>query len=1209
MKLKFYIISLFLLLIVAVTSEFYKTNSTVANFYTNAEKVFENKQNVLTEGCNELLSVYEKIGEINDNKWIQQYFEKSITYAVYKNDSLLFWNTNSLNFSELNIVYSDSLVLLSNGYYYANSVTNDSVLVTGFIRIKNAYAYENDFLKNDYVSMFKVPDYVSIVIDSLKGSPVYSNQNKYLFSYYINSDTENLYNSNLSIALFSLFFIMLFVLGYKFMLNYKGEKWRVIILYAIIFIFAKVIMLVFSVPNCFYTSELFSSNLYAYSFIIPSLGDLLISSCFVFYIAFLIHRFLNLDKSIVDRNKNRKIFSLILFLLTAVLFVFIEKIISNIITNSSVSYNLFDLLSLSVYSVVAYFVIMQVVVVFIMISGKLIQILDCKSWRVCLIAALLSALLIVVINYFISNVFIPYSIFFYWLFIFMLFFLQKEHKYTYSRFIILILLVALYIIFATSNINYQKEANDRKVLAVNLANEHDPVAELLFKDLEIELENDEKFSELLFNSTFDFNDFYDYLLKNYFNGFWNKYDIQVTICNQSDSLLIENSNEVCYCYGFFDELIQREGSAIPNSSFYYLDNQNGRITYFGKIIVKISKEIPEYAVFLQLDSKLVGAQLGYPELLLDKDVYKAENLSGYSFAKYKNNELNSQFGDYPYSLKLSVYGDNHKEFVFKQFDYYNHLVYTIDKNTSIIISRKAINFYDYLVSFSYVFVGLFILLNIFLLVLNNYYEVISFKLNLKNKIQIVILGILMFSLLIIGGVTVNYIIKQHRNSHFLNISERIQSVFVELEHKIGYESSIYDVPKDYLTSLLIKFSNVFFTDINVYSPNGRLYATSRSEIFDQGLIGKLMNPLAFKQVVKQNKAEFIHEEHIGTLKYISAYIPFTNTDNKLIAYLNLPYFTKQNILQKEVTTFIVAIINIYVLLSLFAILLAVLVSNSLTQPLYVLRQRFKNMVIGESYETIDYHSDDEIGVLVAEYNKMVLELNRNIKLLAKQERDSAWREMAKQIAHEVKNPLTPMKLNVQLLTKSWKNKDENFSDRLKKVTETLIEQIDALSGIANEFSAFAKMPKENLEAVNLVQKVKNSLNLFQQTDNLKLKLIIETKETLIIYCDKEQVLRVFNNIIKNAIQSIPKNKAGNIFVRVFKDEDFAIVEISDNGVGVDDTIKDKLFLPNFTTKTSGMGLGLAIVKNIIENMNGTVWFETDKNKGTKFFVKLPLLKS
>jgi nitrogen fixation/metabolism regulation signal transduction histidine kinase len=239
---------------------------------------------------------------------------------------------------------------------------------------------------------------------------------------------------------------------------------------------------------------------------------------------------------------------------------------------------------------------------------------------------------------------------------------------------------------------------------------------------------------------------------------------------------------------------------------------------------------------------------------------------------------------------------------------------------------------------------------------------------------------------------------------------------------------------------------------------------------------------------------------------------------------------------------------------------------------------------------------------------MVSELTENADKLAKSERESAWREMAKQIAHEIKNPLTPMKLSVQYLQKAWKDGIPDFDLRLEKFSNSLISQINNLSNIATEFSNFAKMPRARAEEVNIIAKLSDSINLLESTENVKFETDFGGVKELYVYADKEQVLIVFSNLIQNGIQAVPKGRDAVIRIKAEELNDQVKISISDNGSGVPADLRDKLFIPNFTTKTSGMGLGLAIVKNIVVNAGGEIWYETEMNTGTTFFVTFPIYK-
>ena len=300
-------------------------------------------------------------------------------------------------------------------------------------------------------------------------------------------------------------------------------------------------------------------------------------------------------------------------------------------------------------------------------------------------------------------------------------------------------------------------------------------------------------------------------------------------------------------------------------------------------------------------------------------------------------------------------------------------------------------------------------------------------------------------------------------------------------------------------------------------------------------------------------------------------------------------------------------VNIYVFLIILGTVTAVIVSNNVTKPLRMIRERLRQIGLNKRNEKINYKSHDEVGELISEYNRMVDELDDKAQQLAQSERESAWREMAKQIAHEIKNPLTPMKLKVQYLKRAWDDGVSNFNERLEKFTNSMISQIDTLSGIATEFSNFAKMPKAKKQPLVVENEVKEVVSLFENTHGVRLDFNADNADMCKVYVDKDQLSRVFSNLIKNAIQAIPSGRKGYVKLAVNCENEYVYISIEDNGVGISKDIQNKLFNPNFTTKSTGVGMGLAISKRIIEDFDGELWYETELNKGTTFHIRLPIL--
>ena len=268
----------------------------------------------------------------------------------------------------------------------------------------------------------------------------------------------------------------------------------------------------------------------------------------------------------------------------------------------------------------------------------------------------------------------------------------------------------------------------------------------------------------------------------------------------------------------------------------------------------------------------------------------------------------------------------------------------------------------------------------------------------------------------------------------------------------------------------------------------------------------------------------------------------------------------------------------------------------------------KLVKLNKDNKKISWNSNDEIGNLINEYNQMIEKLQENAHLLARSERDSAWREMAKQVAHEIKNPLTPMKLSLQHLEKAISSDRDDVKDLSLRMCETLMNQVENLRQIADEFSNFGSLPKANNEKVLLNDIVETIHDLFRKRSDMNIHLI-EPIDDIGVYADKDQLVRILNNLIKNSIQAIPADRKGHIELKLWKEENKAIIRVRDNGVGIPEHMRAEIFKPRFTTKSSGSGLGLAISANMVDSIGGSLYFESEVNKGTDFYVELPLIRS
>jgi two-component system, NtrC family, nitrogen regulation sensor histidine kinase NtrY len=1137
-------------------------------------------------------------------------------FFIYRNDSMLFWSNNRVGEADIlpAIAFDNRLLQLSNGWFYVQTINTQHYEIIGLLLLKNNFSIQNQFLENDFNPYFKIPREVKIKPKSPRSDfNVRNEQGQAVFSLVFEKNYNSEHNKFLVILCFIVSVLSIFLL-YGELIKTRKNKWiKLVIVIAggFALLLLKYLMVLYKFPDAIYKLSLFQPTHFAISNMLPSLGDLFLASCIVFIIAFYFYKFFQIQ---FPRKWIKKylfyLANILVLSFTLIYFLYANELFENIIYNSNMSFYFQDSFAVSYITVFGILSIALLFTVFVFISDILINYFFSYLSYLETILITIGTILIVLVLYYLKYAdFDPATPIIIILCFTIIIYVRKfkKHNFSYRNIVLLIFAFSFYTVYTIYQVTEEKAKNEKKLLAINLASEHDPIAEYLFIDLLKEIRSDSTIFEFSLQNKIDYPWIFRYIHKKYFSGYWERYDLQLTLCNPGDSVLIKP--EIIYkpCYTFFENLIHRNAEKISGSGFYFLKNSNGRISYISEITYFDFVRQKKANIYLQLDSKQTSEDVGYPELLIDDRYTRDKRKFGYSYAKYYKNRLITQSGNFPYYINSKEYPAPVNEFTFAKFNDYGHIIFKPDKDNLIILSKPLVGFFDFLVSFSYIFIFYFALLNLLLFIAGS--NLIQFKLknDFKTKIRLSFIGVLIVSLVGVGGLTLYMIIKQYRSRYYERITEKLQSINTELENNLSDEGTIYYTWSSYdynnLEELLRKLSNVFSIDINLYDRVGKLIATSRPEIFDKGIQDDYMNPIAYKELALKERTEYTQYERVGKLQYLSVYSPFINNKDQTVAYLNLPYFTSQSVLSRRISALLLAITNFYVFLILLSVIFAVLIAEQITKPLRFIQEKFASIKLGPKSEKIIYNRNDEIGSLVQEYNRMVEELDRSVDMLAKSERETAWREMAKQVAHEIKNPLTPMRLSIQQLQRAWKDKIENIDEYMNEVTKIIIEQIDNLSNIATEFSNFAKMPKTNTENFDLCHLISGIIKLFSESG-----AIFEftfNDNGYIINADKEQISRVFINLANNAIQAIPKNRQGKIEITVTRNNNNVIITFSDDGTGIPDEMKDKLFQPNFTTKSGGSGLGLAISKSIIENAGGHITFETEAGKGTTFIITLP----
>lgn len=469
------------------------------------------------------------------------------------------------------------------------------------------------------------------------------------------------------------------------------------------------------------------------------------------------------------------------------------------------------------------------------------------------------------------------------------------------------------------------------------------------------------------------------------------------------------------------------------------------------------------------------------------------------------------------------------------------------------------------------------------------------NMRLASKLQYLIVSLALASFVYIFWMSIRYVRRTNEHRQQVSIQQKCKYIQSALQNMYFWDVSLTMANTTGLNIDLKDLSYAYETDINVYDLRGKLLGTSTPILFDRGILSRHVPPEPFFS----GKPFVTAQEHIGSLQYLAGYVPFYNGNYVPIGFISVPSFISHDEMVMEIDNYLSRLLPVYLIVLILALLISVLVSQSFTLSLSRMAEKMHQYRLGKEDNHIQYENKDEVGELVTRYNELVDELELAARRLVRSEREGAWRTMARQVAHEINNPLTPMKLTIQQLQRT--KGTERFDEYFTKSTTMLIQQIDNLSHIAQSFSTFAKMPEVKASEVDVAEKLSGVIAMLSN-GTIPVRYIGPDKGVTAL-ADEEQIAEVFTNIIKNALQAMEEKNDGDIIVQLKQREQYVEISISDNGPGIPLEIQDKIFTPNFTTKSAGSGLGLAISKNIVEGCDGQIRFETS-DKGTTFYIYL-----
>jgi len=1124
-----------------------------------------------------------------------RFANNDISYYVFEKGEMVFWSDNNLDIS--NIALPDSTdwhyVQLPNAHCVSSLVSSGSTKVLALIIIKKNYPYENDELVNSFARGFEMDKQVRIVNGKKTDKQaVFCSHGNYLFS--LSEPETFVFNESWSVAgliayaMAFLFFFMLYVRT-SYLLNKNALSFKTFIFISLGIGIITGLLLFFNLPESLFWNKLFTPFQYASNPLLASISHLTVATGYFISTIYLFYFHVNTDEL---KTFTSRIFMQIIFVLY---FVLVYYLLSGLIYHSSIQLNILRFDDFSGITLWIHFLILLWGIGLILLFFK--THIWFRTQRI-LKLALFTDLMFSVTLFFICHLVSPgdalrisLSFTALWL-IFNLQFLLPKFKNIYGHLACWILVYTAFLVFNSLIIDSIKKNDKYKILAQNIYingnTENDRMAEILLEELDVQIKNDVKISRLV-AKTDSLTLTKEYLNKTYLRGFWNKYDIRLNAAPIQSDL-----------YKEYMQFIENGGSKIKKTHFYSVAANENNMSYIGAFQSK-SSGTDSVFLFMEFYPRRNFKSYSFPNLLIAASANIQTQLN-IAIAKYDHNKLVYSSGTVEFSPNSRWIPKNKSDFFSVENKGFTHYIYAPNANSFIVITEQQPHDHSaYLLYFIYTFLAYYALSSLFVWIFFFSRRNRTYRLGLTAKFQYAFISLLIISFLLIFYVSVNFIQQKYQEEQIANLENKKSYIQKALQDLYYWNQDLSTQNTQALNFDLQELSYTYHTDIHVYNNRGVLVGSSQPLIFNKSLISKRIAP---KPYFTQN-ANMNQYEHIGKLNYLTGYTDFFNGDYLQIGYIAVPQFFSQDEIRNEIESFLAVIIHIYLTIIVLAILLSLFIGRQLSAPLYMLENKLKEMRLGRRNEKIEYNPNDEIGQLVIQYNRTIDELEQSAKLLAKSERESAWKSMARQVAHEINNPLTPMKLSIQQLQRTKKINDGQFDDYFAKSTVMLIEQIDNLSRIAGTFSDFARMPEANFEHVDIAARLYSVVQLFANNyDQIQIDYQGPEKEVY-VYADPEQLVQVFNNLLKNAIQAIPNKRLGKILVKLQQDTTQVIIDITDNGVGIVDEAHDKLFAPNFTTKTTGMGLGLAISKNIIELSGGTISFSTKLNKGTTFTVTLP----
>ncbi|AHM63647.1 histidine kinase [Flammeovirgaceae bacterium 311] len=1006
--------------------------------------------------------------------------------------------------------------------------------------------------------------------------------------------------------------------------HYAGVEKKKFLVYAALFLVVRVLMLAPDLPHRIYPLSIFNPQYYASSSLNPSLADFLLNVLFLLGVLLLVWPYRKFIVLKLEDWAGLRFFNLIAVvwvLLGLLLHYYLMRLL---FYHAQFSLDITQNIEPSLLKILAWGVVAIVSVLFFLFTHPAMSWLRSSRFRqkdILQIGVLLLLWCLVLVWISPVSLFLLPALVFYGFLYRQLTRRSPAPKLNYTLFIYLFGAAIICALSASLALHSQRKTSllaEKERLASQVLTERDLVGEYLLHEAALNIQNDPYIVNRFLSPLFSKEGIEQKIRRQYLSRYFDKYEIAIRLFGLGGYPL---SNQYTASYFTLEQQAMEQGESTGLEGLYRFSGEGvGDYSYKKFVPVYFQQSAIGY-VLMESRLKRYQPRTVYPELFtsqqLTEPLFERSN-----YAVFVNGRLRFDAGEFDY---LHLFPDDlledeqlYQEGVFTQD--YHHYALRGEDNRVVVVSSPAQPFSIIYANFSFLLLFLLFLITLYVIGYLLIKRLSVRYLNFTTKIQLYLNFAIFLPLLIITVSTLSLISQSYRKEteqQFFDTAESISRGMSDLlqDYQQGY------IDREMLGTNLDRISRYTETDIHLFDTQGILQATSQPAIYQKNYLAPVINPYAQAEIVEQHHRQTILTETVGRLQYRSAYVAVrSNSSGELLGIVSVPFFDSGYVLQRQLSAIFSNIVSIFATLFLVFLLLLYVFSKELTAPLRYIADRLRLISLTGKNEPLSWPTEDEIGLLVREYNHMLLNLQASKEALSRSEKESAWREMAKQVAHEIKNPLTPMRLSLQHLNRRLQpSLEEAEKDRVNRSFQSILDQIDTLSDIATSFSAFAKMPAPRQESFDVAAVLSRVVRLYTSDQHYQLEVAIPDG-TWLVQGDEQMMQRTFNNLILNGIQAVPSDRQPQLEISLEEKEIHKVlIKIKDNGTGIAETIRHKVFVPNFSTKNSGSGLGLAIAKRGIEHAGGRIWFESNSEQyamegahsrdeaGTTFFIELPLV--